>query len=71
MEVCKGPITTHSRDMGILDAHEISAMRCAHGYNFITMEGSEHIRVGNAKVEDPLICGQLPKAGFVSLRGQC
>ena len=54
MEVCEGSATSYESDMGISYTDAISII-CGLGRNSsITMEGSEHICVGDAKVGDLL-----------------
>lgn len=50
MEVCEGTTPTHESDMGIPNADAISIVCSIGGDSFITMERSEHISIGNAKV---------------------
>lgn len=50
MEVSESESTANEGDMGLPHADAIFTMCSASRHNFITMEGSEHIRIGNAKV---------------------
>ncbi len=59
MEVCKGSTTSHESDMGVPYTNAIFIM-CGVGRNsFITMEGSEHICGGNAKVGAPQLISMM------------
>lgn len=50
MEVCKGKSTTDESDMGIFDTDTVFTVPGTGRNSHITMEGSEHISIGNAKV---------------------
>jgi hypothetical protein len=53
VEVCESKSTPNESDMGVFDADTISIMCGTHGDSSITLEGSEHIGVRNAKVRFP------------------
>lgn len=53
MEVCKGKFTPNESDMGILDTDAILTVPGIGRNSHITMEGSQHISIRDAKVRAP------------------
>lgn len=65
MEVCEGTIASYKSDMGFPDPDEVFAVRGFGGNSLITMEGSEHVGVGNAEVRSfPLILNRYSMPGL-------
>lgn len=53
MEVCKGESTPSESDMGVLDTDAILTVHGVGRNRHITMEGSQHISIRDAKVRAP------------------